>query len=314
MIRLSVLLCSFVLTLASCGRALENTGGELRLEHVSECLRVHHGDREVLTYWLKPQLPDSLPAHYIRNGFLHPVKSPAGTTITDDFPVGHAHQHGVFSAWTKTTFRDTFVDFWNQQKGLGTVEHQELLEKIDEPGFVGFKTRLVHRSLAHGPVLEEEMTIRVHDRDDVFVWDLRSEQTNVSTDTLFLEKHVYGGFGFRGNKLWNEADSVNFSSPARFLTSEGRERAEANHTRPEWTAMYGEIVGATAGLAVLPHPENFRYPQPVRVHPEMPYFSVSPVVEEGFFIPPGGRYVSRFRVVTFDGEPPLETINSLSWE
>ncbi|MEL7159269.1 MAG: PmoA family protein, partial [Bacteroidota bacterium] len=281
MIRSLSLRCFLILTLASCGRAPENAGPELRLEHVSDYLRVRLGEQEVLTYWLNPQLPDSLPEYYSRNGFLHPVRSPAGTVITDDFPVGYAHQHGVFSAWTKTTFRDTFVDFWNQQKELGTVEHLDLLETIDEPGFVGFKTRLQHRSLSHGPVLREDLTVRVYGRENVFVWDLRSEQTNVSTDTLFLEKHVYGGFGFRGHRYWNEADSANFSSPARFLTSEGLERAAANHTRPEWTAMYGEVDGKTAGMAVLTHPENFRYPQPVRVHPEMPYFSVSPVVEEG---------------------------------
>ncbi|MEM1356798.1 MAG: PmoA family protein [Bacteroidota bacterium] len=307
-------LCFLILFLVSCGRAPENSSvGDLRLDHVSDYLRVYNGDQAVLTYWLRPQRPDTLPEHYTRSGFIHPVHSPAGQVVTDGFPAGYAHQHGIFSAWTNTTFRDSFVDFWNQHKGLGTVEHVELLEKQDQDGFVGFKTRLEQRSLAHGVVLSEEWTVRVHARNDVFVWDLRSEQTNVSEDTLFLNKHIYGGFGFRGSKQWNPTDSLVFKGPAQFLTSQGFGVDSANHTRPEWTAIYGDQLLGKAGFAVLPHPENFRWPQPVRVHPTLPYFSVSPVVEEGFVIAPGETYLSRFRVVVFDGEPDAEVLEEVKW-
>jgi len=309
------LLSLLVLLLASCGRAPDKNDGDLRLEHGSDYLRIHQGEKEVLTYWLNPQLPDSLPNHYRRSGFLHPVRSPAGRVVTDGFPVGYAHQHGIFSAWTNTTFRDSFVDFWNQHKGLGTVLHKEV-EDILEGEYVGFTSKLIHRSLVHGddePVLAETWTIRGHDREDVFVWDLRSIQTNVTQDSLHLNKHLYGGFGFRGSAAWNPADSLRFISPASFLTSEGLTRAEANHTRPEWTAIYGELPGGKAGFAVLPHPDNFRAPQPVRVHPELPYFSVSPVVEDSFSLAPEAIYESRFRVVVFDGVPNRQLLEEVKW-
>lgn len=285
----------------------------LRLEQTDDYLRVFHNDLPVLNYWLTPQCPDSLDPHYARSGFIHPVYSPSGQVITDDFPAGHAHQHGVFTAWTKTFFRDTFVDFWNTQKDLATVEHLEVLEVRDQPGYLGFRARLQQRSLAHGPVLREDWTVRVHDRDDVFVWDLRSVQTNVTQDTLFLARHLYGGLGIRGSRLWNTADSVSFLQPAEFLTSQGLTRDSANHTRPEWTAIYGKLPEGKAGLVVIPHPDNFRWPQPVRVHPEMPYLSVSPVVEEGFHIAPGETYVMRYRMVAFDGEVPEEVIGEVGW-
>lgn len=319
-LRLQLLPCLLVLLFASCGpaqeskREIEETNkGNLHIEQTEDYLRIYHGDQAILNYWITPQLPDGLPEHYTRSGFLHPLHSPEGQTVSDDFPVGYAHQHGFFTAWTNTTFRDTFTDFWNTHKQLATVEHLEVLETQKQDGYIGFKVRLQQRSLTHGPVLREDWTVRVHDREDIFVWDLRSEQTNITEDTLLLNKHLYGGLGVRGSKHWNAKDTLNFIGQADFLTSDGLERDSANHTRPEWTAIYGGLPGGKAGLAVIPHPDNFRSPQAVRVHPDLPYFSVSPVTAEGFAIAPEATYLMRYRVVVFDGEVPKELLTSLSW-
>jgi hypothetical protein len=325
MIHHCLLLCSFLLLFASCGPALESKGGKeegdkgndnLRLEQTGDYLRILKGDQAVLNYWLTPQLPDGLPEHYTRSGFIHPVWSPSGQVVTDGFPAGYAHQHGFFTAWTNTTFRDSFVDFWNTHKGLAAVMHKEVEEIVEQDGIIGFKAKIIHRSKAHGwdePVLAEELTVRVYDRNDVFVWDVRSEQINVTKDTLFLNKHLYGGLGIRGSKHWNPKDTANFLAPAGFLTSDGLTRDSANHTRPEWTAIYGDLPGGKAGMVVIPHPENFRWPVPVRVHPDLPYFSVSPVTEEGFFIGPGETYLARYKVVVFDGEVPVSLLDEHQW-
>jgi len=315
--RLQLVPCFLVLLLASCGPAQENERnedeGNLRLEQTEDYLRIYHSDQAVLTYWITPQLPDGLPEHYTRSGFLHPLHSPNGQMVTDDFPIGHTHQHGFFTAWTNTSFRDSFVDFWNTHKELATVEHLEVLETQKQDGYIGFKVRLQHRSLDHGLVLREDWTVRAHDRDDVFVWDLLSEQANITEDTLFLNKHLYGGLGVRGSKHWNAKDTLNFLELAEFLTSEGLKGDSANHTRPGWTAIYGDLPDGKAGVAVIPHSDNFRWPQPVRVHPEMPYFSISPVVEEGFIIAPKETYLSRYRVVVFDGEVPEDLLADFGW-
>ena len=307
-LRLQLPLCLLILSLASCGPAQESKGGReegnLRLEQTDDYLRIYHGEQAVLSYWTTPQLPDGLPEHYVRSGFLHPLHSPSGQVVTDGFPAGYAHQHGFFTAWANTTFRDSFADFWNTHKGLANVMHQELIEVMEQDGFKGFKARISHESKQFGTVLSEDLTVRVHDRNDVFVLDVRSEQTNVTEDTLFMNKHLYGGLGIRGSKHWNAKDTTNFLGLAEFLTSDGLARDSANHTRPEWTAIYGDLPGGKAGMAVIPHPENFRWPQAVRVHPDLPYFSVSPVTEEAFFILPGETYLSKYKVVLFDGGIP----------
>jgi len=193
--------------------------------------------------------------------------------------------------------------------------YNPLIKIIEEDSYAGFTAVLAHTNITRfGLILKEDLTIRVHDRDDVFVWDVRSEQTNVTEDTLFLNKHLYGGLGVRGSKYWNAKDTTNFLGPADFLTSEGLTRDSANHTHPEWTAIYGDLTAGKAGMAVISHPDNFRWPVGVRVHPNLPYFSVSPVTEEGFFIAPGETYMARYRVVVFDGEVPVDVLTEAKWE
>lgn len=270
------------------------------------------GDRPILTYHIATDCPPKdQPQYYCRSGYIHPLRSPGGAVVTDGFPVGHTHQHGLFFAWVDNTFRGDFTDFWNQQKETGTVAHRELTGTTSGDVFTGFSSRLQQISLEHGPVLDEKWKITAYDLGDYYVLNFVSTQNNITEDTLHINEYHYGGLGIRGNAAWNAVDSLAFRSEARFLTSEGKARVEANHSRPLWTAMYGETKDGVAGVAVLDHPDNFRHPQPVRVHPTMPYFCLAPMVEGAMPIAPGQTYVSRYRIVTFDGEPDVETLNRM---
>ncbi|WP_116127266.1 PmoA family protein [Lewinella sp. IMCC34183] len=281
-------------------------------------VRITVSGRPVLEYAMEERLPsDTLPGYYRRSGYIDSVYSPEGHLLTDAFPAGHTHHHGIFTAWTSATFRGEHLDFWNQHHETGTARHAELLEIYDSAGVAGFRVRLEQVSLQYGPILSEDWRVRVYDTAEPYVWDLRTAQTNVTGDTLYLNRYDYGGLGVRGSADWNQVDSLRFRAPAKFLTSAGDFRAAANHTRPEWVAMYGETSGirseGTAGLAVFPHPENFRAPEFVRVHPDMPYLSVTPVVEEGFSLPPGETFVARYRFVLFDGEPAGIDLSRYGW-
>jgi hypothetical protein len=68
-------------------------------------------------------------------------------------------------------------------------------------------------------------------------------------------------------------------------------------------AIYGPTPGGQAGLAVIDHPENPRYPQAVRVHPTMPYFAYTAVVESGKDLAPEAEWTFRYRFLSFDGVP-----------
>src|SRR2546422_781463 len=65
--------------------------------------------------------PDIKPI-FQRGGYLHPILTPNGKLITDDYPPNHLHHHGIWFPWTKTEFEGRQPDFWNMGEGKGRVE------------------------------------------------------------------------------------------------------------------------------------------------------------------------------------------------
>ena len=275
-------------------------------------LRVWVGRRPVLVYNIDTVMPPrDEPDYYKRSGFIHPLYSPDGEVLTDDFPVGHVHQHGMFFAWTKVTFMGDEHDFWNQQGGTGTVKHVGLLGMQSGIDSGMFKVRLQQVSLKHGPALEYIWTVRVLNRADPFEIEMEIEERCATGEPVTLEEYHYGGFAYRGKAEWNEEDPEFKDSNIKVLTREGKNRIDGNHTRPGWVATWGPSGDGTAGVAILDHPDNFRYPQPVRIHPKMPYFVFTPPVTGKYVLEPGKTYNSRYKIVLYDGEPDTENIELL---
>ena len=267
-----------------------------------EGIQVTIGNRPLMFYQSEVTGPDGkYPDYYERSGFIHPLYSPNGEILTDGFPIGHTHQNGIFNAWTNTTFKGSKVDFWNRQDELGTVKHIDNIS-IEEGNLKSqIKTKLSHISMDYGEVLEEEWQIDIYSSDKYFLFDLQSEQVNTSQDTLFLNEYLYGGMAFRGSREWNKDDVDHFTNTWEIVTSEGLANESANHTKAAWVNASGMINGHRAGLAVFSFPDNFRTPQMIRVHPEMPYWVYSPVIEGPFYIAPGQKYISRYRYLSHDG-------------
>ncbi|MEX0881936.1 MAG: PmoA family protein, partial [Cyclobacteriaceae bacterium] len=278
----------------------------LSLVQNEEGIAIEVADQPLLFYQVATAMPpEGLPEYYKRSGMIHPLYSPSGKVLTDDFPVGHTHQHAIFNAWVNTQFKGEKVDFWNQHQGTGTVEHVGILDSASGTTMAGFKTLLSHISLKHGEVLEEEWQIIAYPVEEYFLFDLISEQVNTSQDTLFIVDYHYGGMGFRGSKEWNIEDSIHYTNDWKILTSEGYSNENANHTHASWVDASGKVEGETAGLTVFGFPDNYRYPQPIRVHPSMPYWVYAPMVDGEFTIAPGERFKSKFRYYVHQGEPDL---------
>lgn len=152
----------------------------------------------------------------------------------------------------------------------------------------------------------------------IVVFDFESIQTCAKTIPLRMNKYHYGGFGVRGNRHWfdpmvkgNDPPGPSRSGRSDFLTSEGKHRHDGNHTRPRWVDLSGEVDGRMGGITVLDHPGNFRSPQPVRLHPNKPYFCFAPMVLGEFDIKPREPYVSRYRLIVHDGLPDVPMIERL---
>ena len=302
---------------------------DVELEETDEIIKISVAGKPVLQYNKSVVMPpEGSPEYYRRSGFIHPLYSPSGKVMTDGFPEGHTHQHAVFMAWVNTTFRDTFTDFWNQQKVTGGVIHTEVEQTVNGPVFAEFQTRLRHFAFQTDdsiPALDEVWTVRVYNSADPFIIDLKSVQQCAGEDTLFINKYHYGGFGIRGSAEWNDLEFrqpdvaeevVNYigrEGKGGFFTSEGLTRVPANHTRPYWVDFHGTVEGQEAGILTMGSKENFRFPQPIRIHPTMPYFCFAPMVEGAFTIAPGDVYTSAYRLVVYDGGVNFEK-NKLLWE
>jgi len=274
-------------------------------------LNVSVGGKPVLVYnhAVVPS-PDPKQPYYARSGHIHPVYSPSGHVVTDDFNPDHMHQHGIMFAWTKSTFEGRPSNCWDQKGGQGTVEHVAVESAGGGPVFGYFTTKLRHVNLngpeGRKPILDETWHVRVYHVGDHFLFDLTSSQTCAGPSPLVVEEYHYGGLAIRGSAAWPA------KSGADFLTSEGKTRADGNHTRPRWCDIYGPVDGGEAGVCILAHPTNFRFPQPVRLHPSMPYFCYTPAVLGAFSIEPGKPpYVSRYRFYVHDGRPNAETAERL---
>jgi len=285
---------------------LNSVHADVKTKAEDGTIEISISGKPVLAYHIETvSPPEGTDEVYARSGFIHPVYSPSGKVLTDDFPVGHVHQHALFSAWTRATFKHEVVDFWNQHGGTGNSEHV----KIGAVGESSFEVDLRQVSNRNGPAIQERWSVNVADSSDPFVIDIEIEQESATSEEVYLHPYHYGGFGLRGSSHWNGEDEGNFEGAMKVLTSDGVTNIEeSNHTRPRWIAVYGPIDGTDSGLVIMNHPTSFRYPQPVRVHPKMPYFVFSPVVEGSFILKPGMTYNASYRIVTFDGAPDAARI------
>jgi hypothetical protein len=242
----------------------------------------------------------------IRAGYIHPVYSPAGKCVTDDYPPNHAWHHGIWTPWVKTAFQGRAPDFWNAEKKLGRhdfVAVDRAWSGSVHGGFVSQQQMIDLTAPSPLVVLKEVWEVTIYDivasARPVRMFDLVVTQTNVTSDPLVLPKFHYGGFGFRGAAEWNGPGEA-----AHFLTSDGvTDRIKANDTRGKWCFVGGKIDGEMTGTAILGHPDNFRAPQPMRIHPTFPYMSFVPQQLGEFSIDPGKQYSARFRFVVADGPP-----------
>ncbi len=276
-------------------------------------LRVTSGTNKIFDFLLKPELPEpGIKEIFKRRGYMHPVYSPGGHIVTDDYPSDHRHQHGVMFAWTKTEFEGRHPDFWNMGSGSGSVEFDGIANSRSGPVHAGFTARLRYVDLsAPKPVtvLNEVWSVRAYGLRSgpkpCTRFDIISTQQTAGSSPLLLPDYRYGGIAVRGHRDWRKKENVTF------LTSEGKDRIGGDDTRARWCAIGGLVDGVTAGIAAFDHPENFRAPQPVRIHPDDPYFNFSPSKLGDWRIDPGKPYVSRYRFVAFDGAADAAELNRL---
>ena len=298
--------------------------GNLHLVEDETTITLSNYGKTMLVYnKVSPPVPEGMNPLYHRSGFLHPVMSANGKVVTATFPADHAHQHGIFSAWVKTSWNDRNIDFWNLAGGTGRVLHQRIINTSTDGSNISFEVDLIHRA-EQSPVvdiLRERWKITALPTDGSYhAFDLQAHQQAITDKPLILHEYHYGGMALRGPSRWltvrdsdKGAESAGVREPAEFLNDAGSDRVRGNHEHSRWVAMTGTMDGQPVTIAVLCHKDNFRAPQAARIHPTKPYFVYAPCVDGEFSIDQNHPYSARYRYLITDAEPDPEWLNDV-WQ
>jgi len=279
-------------------------GKRVYIRETPESIQVHTAQKEIMVYQKAKKFPpeaSGISEVYAKSGYIHPLYAPNGEIATDEFPEDHPHQSGIWMAWTRTTFQGRTVDFWNIHKQQGWVEHDQTLEIQQHlDGSAEFSVRRVHVDITSGEpieVLHEIWTLLVLPvKGNKFEFQLTSKLSSANSEPLTIETYHYGGMAIRLNKDWDLINSEpNRPYPAGIFTNQGLDRISGNQTKASWVRASGTINGKYTILTIESDERNFRHPQVVRIHPEMPYFCWAPCNEGAFVIRPGEVFESTYR-------------------
>jgi hypothetical protein len=259
-----------------------------------------------------PEGTDSL---YRKSGYIHPIRTPKGDTLTRIQPSDHYHHYGLWGPWTHTQVNGERVDFWNLGEGMGTVLFKEFKETSSGNVLTSFTAAQEHIDLktADAPqvALNEDLKVQLWnlDRPDRYMLDYTTTFTSPLESGILFEAYRYGGgIGLRFNERWNKDN-------CSVLTSEGKDRLTADGSNARWCIVSGESSDGqgTNGILFMSHPNNRMHPEPMRIWPidanggrgDM-FFEFCPIRHEEWKIEPDKKYELNYRMVVFDGELKAE--------
>jgi type 1 glutamine amidotransferase len=287
----------------------------MRVERNPDNYMLHSGDKPVIVYNSGiTKAPEGADPSYARSGYIHPLYSPGKFVLTEIQPAGHLHHYGIWNPWTKTTFRNQEVDFWNLAKEEGRVRYGGTASVNEGPVYGSIQVIHEHIAWPDSPsetiAMNELQEIKVYKRNDgMFLIDINARLN--PAEEITLEEYRYGGFVLRATSEWTNQNTD-------FITSEGLGRDQADGQRAEWCLLTGETPGGSAGILMMGHPGNYNHPEPLRVWPSdgsggrgeyMINFSATR--NTSWKLEPGINYSLRYRLIVFDGVIDEATATSL---
>ncbi|MBJ6368376.1 PmoA family protein [Snuella sp. CAU 1569] len=255
--------------------------------------------------------PEGVDSIFRKSGYIHPVITPKGDTLTRINPPDHYHHYGIWGPWTHTQIDSVRVDFWNLGDGQGTVLFKEF-ESIERGAvYNAFNAVQEHIDLktkdAPQVALNENLKVSLWNlgRDDRYMFDYSSSFSSSLEEGVLFEAYRYGGgLGMRFHERWHKDN-------CKVLTSEGMTRLNADGTNARWVIVSGENSrgDGTNGILFMSHPDNRMHPEPMRVWPidanngrgDM-FFEFCPIRHKEWKIEPDKTYDLKYRMVVFDGE------------
>jgi hypothetical protein len=270
-----------------------------------------------------PRLPGGVDQSYRRNGFIHPVWSPAGNVLTNINPTDHWHHYGIWNPWTSVEYNGNHYDLWNINDKTGTVRFDSLYRSASGDLFADILVR--HRHIIfeaqseqitnstwgtmrftpkHEKIIMDELQdIRVWNLSEgTFLWDLDFTLYPCTDLPVILKEYRYAGLGWRATPDWTKENCV-------MITSEGKTRQEIDGTKARWIYITGMSPLGKSGIMFMASPKNHNFPEPLRIWDETQnggrgdaFINFAPTKDEDWILEPGKSYDFRYRIFVFDGD------------
>ena len=279
---------------------------------------------------------------YDRSSYIHPVWTPKGEIISGDFSPEHIWQRGIFLAWEKVKIGEVVTNFWELGKNTGrTLKDDKDPVLIQGPVFA--EIVVFNKGTVEGKTYFKEIcVVRLYNstKNDTWMFDMNFCQIPVDpadpgklpivARSVELMKIHYGGMAFRGvSPGWLHYDFIagnkeqlskfktgtKWLDPAdslHILTSEGFGRKNGNGTPARWIDYTGPLSSNWGGLVMFDHPTNQRYPTPLRIHPDMPYFCFAFTKDNPYSISSDAPLNLTYRIVVHNGHPDKDANEQIS--
>ena len=264
--------------------------------YTGQGIELSEGGAPVFFYQREPKSPDGT---YVCNNYLHPLYSPAGDILTEEFPADHPYHRGVFWAWHQIFINDHSV-------GNGWVM-QDITQDV-----TGYRTRTDkkmarldlsvnwHSSIrgSDNPFVREQTTILIHPLKE----GLRKIDFQISLEGLVPgvslggadDEKGYGGFCVR-MKLPGDLTfrSVNGAVTPQNLQIE-------SGAWMDFSGSFGENSGKS-GLAILCHPSTPNYPAPWILRQRTSMQNIVFPGRDRIELPVNQPVILRYRTVLYTG-------------
>ncbi len=218
------------------------------VEPTRESLQLLENGRPVYTYHHGVILAPGAPADRARCCYVHPIHSPAGVIVTDDFPEDHYHHRGIFTAWPIVDIGGKRLDLWLMRGIRKKFErwHErntgpESARLKVENGWYAVEERLVREivEIVAMPVREGRRTLK-------FFFSLEALNREVGIQGDPTNQKGYGGFSVRFAPRENTV-----------ITSDsGIEKGDSNMVPHAWAELAGTYSGGRAALRIDIAPAN----------------------------------------------------------
>ncbi len=267
-------------------------------------------NRSVLSYQYEEyESPAGIDPVYNRSGFIHPLKTLSGHTLTQIQPADHYHHYGVWNPWTRVEFEQDTLDFWNLDYKQGTVRFAGFKKEFQN-GFSALHEHVVLKDGKNKVALNEIQTVSLHSlSDDQYAVDFKMEYACAGESPFKILEYRYAGFSIRPTEAWRAVNS-------EIISSEESVRDSIDGTRGKWCLIQGSFGEEYGAVLLMSNPDNFNHPEPLRVWPSSNHegrimVNFSPTKNRDWLLEPGNTYVLKYRIVVSDEKMTDQEANEL---